>query len=235
MSTERKIIGATVGTTMNPNKLVGNGKSAYEIAVENGYKGSETEWLESLQGEKGDKGDAFTYADFTSEQLAALKGDKGDRGDAFTYDDFTEEQLAALKGDKGDPGVSTEIEDETYPGCYYRDRDGVKEWLNPPMVLGEEYRTTERHQGAVVYTKCVDFGALPAASSKSVSIGVTSSQIVSISFSFCNSSYFGMFPFLSASGAVNARYHVNSSGYCVVNTFSDVSSYTGKVEIKYIK
>lgn len=27
-----------------------NGKSAYEIAQENGFKGSETEWLESLQG-----------------------------------------------------------------------------------------------------------------------------------------------------------------------------------------
>lgn len=30
---------------------------------------------------KGPKGDAFTYADFTSEQLAALKGAKGDKGD----------------------------------------------------------------------------------------------------------------------------------------------------------
>lgn len=30
---------------------------------------------------KGPKGDAFTYADFTSEQLAALKGEKGDKGD----------------------------------------------------------------------------------------------------------------------------------------------------------
>ena len=37
-----------------------NGKSAYEIAVENGFEGSEAEWLESLkgaQGEQGEKGD----------------------------------------------------------------------------------------------------------------------------------------------------------------------------------
>lgn len=27
------------------------GKSAYEIAVENGFKGTEKEWLESLKGE----------------------------------------------------------------------------------------------------------------------------------------------------------------------------------------
>ena len=30
---------------------------------------------------KGEKGDPFTYADFTSEQLEALKGAKGDKGD----------------------------------------------------------------------------------------------------------------------------------------------------------
>lgn len=54
-----------------------------------------------MNGAKGDKGDAFTYSDFTAEQLAALKGEKGD---AFTYSDFTTEQLAALKGEKGDKG-----------------------------------------------------------------------------------------------------------------------------------
>lgn len=29
------------------------GKSAYEIAVENGYSGTQAEWLESLRGEQG--------------------------------------------------------------------------------------------------------------------------------------------------------------------------------------
>ena len=48
-----------------------DGKSAYEIAVQNGYTGTETEWLASL------KGDAFTFSDFTDEQLAALKGADG--------------------------------------------------------------------------------------------------------------------------------------------------------------
>ena len=73
----KKIVGVTVGTPLNPDKFGSNegGKSAYEIAVENGFKGTVTEWLESL---KGAKGDAFTYEDFTDEQLAALKGAKGD-------------------------------------------------------------------------------------------------------------------------------------------------------------
>lgn len=34
-----------------------NGASAYEIAVENGFSGTESEWLTSLKGEKGEKGD----------------------------------------------------------------------------------------------------------------------------------------------------------------------------------
>ena len=33
-----------------------DGKSAYEIAKENGFVGTEQEWLASLKGQKGDKG-----------------------------------------------------------------------------------------------------------------------------------------------------------------------------------
>lgn len=87
-----------------------DGKSAYDVAKANGFSGSETEWLASL---KGDKGEAFRYEDFTPEQVSALKGpkgdtgaqgDKGDKGEAFTYSDFTAEQIATLKGPKGDTG-----------------------------------------------------------------------------------------------------------------------------------
>ena len=35
-----------------------DGKSAYEIAVENGFEGTEQEWLESLKGEPGTSGTA---------------------------------------------------------------------------------------------------------------------------------------------------------------------------------
>ena len=45
------------------------GKSAYEIAVENGFEGDEQAWLESLKGEKGDAGPQ------------GPKGDKGDKGE----------------------------------------------------------------------------------------------------------------------------------------------------------
>lgn len=66
--------------------IEGLGKSAYAIAVAHGYKGTESEWLDSLkglqgpQGEPGPKGAPFQYEDFTPDQLKALKGPKGEDG-----------------------------------------------------------------------------------------------------------------------------------------------------------
>ena len=51
-------------------------------------------------------------------------------------------------------------EDTTYPGCFYRTVNGVTEWINPPMIVGTEYRTIERWNGKVVYTILVDCGAI---------------------------------------------------------------------------
>lgn len=51
---------------------------------------------------------------------------------------------------------------------------GAWEWVNPPMQAGVEYRTTERHKGKAVYTKCISLGSLLAAgSTKSVSLDVS--------------------------------------------------------------
>ena len=60
----RKIIGVTVGTNLNPKRLeeyVKDGRSAYELAVENGFQGTEQEWLASLNGKDGVDGrDGYT-------------------------------------------------------------------------------------------------------------------------------------------------------------------------------
>ena len=74
---------------------------------------------------------------------------------------------AVAYDDKGRPvsidGVSIEwgdsdvgpVESTEYPGCSYRTVDGEKEWINPPMIAGEAYRTQERHNGKAVYAACV--------------------------------------------------------------------------------
>lgn len=42
------------------------------------------------------------------------------------------------------------------------------EWVNPPMHLGVEYRTTDRYLDKPVYVQAVNFGTLPNANTKSV-------------------------------------------------------------------
>lgn len=80
-----------------------NGLSAYEIATENGFEGTQTEWLASLKGDKGDTGERG---------LQGTKGDTGDTGktayevwlsvgNSGTETDF----LNSLKGEKGDTGL----------------------------------------------------------------------------------------------------------------------------------
>lgn len=49
---------AKIGVLMGPEGDQGaDGRSAYQIAVQNGFEGTEQEWLASLKGPKGDKGD----------------------------------------------------------------------------------------------------------------------------------------------------------------------------------
>lgn len=68
------------------------GLSAYQVAVQEGFVGTEEEWLQSLKGDKGDKGDQ------------GIQGIQGEKGDPFEYSDFTPEQLESLKGPQGEPG-----------------------------------------------------------------------------------------------------------------------------------
>ena len=62
-----------------------NGLSAYEIAQNNGFEGTLSEWFASLKGDKGDTG------------KQGVKGDKGDKGD-------TGEQ--GIQGEKGSTGAT---------------------------------------------------------------------------------------------------------------------------------
>lgn len=85
------------------------GDSAYQVAVDNGFEGTEEEWLASLKGDKGDKGDTGEKGDKGDTGDQGPQGDKGDTG-ASAYDiavengfEGTEEEwLASLKGDTGD-------------------------------------------------------------------------------------------------------------------------------------
>ena len=70
--------------------------------------------LQGAKGDQGEKGDPFTYDDFTSEQLAALKGPKGDTGATGPKGDKGDTGSQGPKGDKGDKGDQG-IQGETGP------------------------------------------------------------------------------------------------------------------------
>ena len=73
-------------------------------------------------------------------------------------------------------GAMQGIESADYPGCYYVLNDSTVEWINPPINLGVEYRTTERYLGKPVYCKLVDFGKLPNNAVKDVAHGISNLQ-----------------------------------------------------------
>ena len=49
---------------------------------------------------------------------------------------------------------------------------GPLEWINPPMQIGVEYRTTERYNGKPVYVMAVDGGAFPDNSLKAIEVQI---------------------------------------------------------------
>lgn len=75
-----------------------DGKSAYEIAVDSGYNGSEAEWLDSLKGKDGVQGPIGPQGpkgEIGAAGVQGLQGPKGDKGDAG---------VPGCKGDAGPMG-----------------------------------------------------------------------------------------------------------------------------------
>lgn len=111
------------------------------------------------------------------------------------------------------------------------------EWVNPPLAIGVEYRTTKRHNGKVVYTKLVDCGAMPNHSAKNVAIGVSRENITSFQATIYGD---------TSSKITYNNLVVNSSfgiegRVCIfntninINTSVDLSQCTVKCVIEYVK
>ena len=120
----------------------------------------------------------------------------------------------------------------------YRNADGTtwSEWEsdNPPMTLNVEYRTTERYQNKTVYTKLLDFGALPnAASSYLHQVLPINSTIVAIDGIAYTTS--GEYVPLTSWANVATIWANTASGYIGIKTVADVSSYNATVHVKYTK
>jgi hypothetical protein len=108
------------------------GKSAYEIAQENGYTGSVTEWLQSLKGEPGPAGSAVPAiehkkGDYDIEKITVLDDNgepiRDENGEYINIIDYISnivtnpENTKILKGGKKVTSVNEEI--TLYPNQFY--------------------------------------------------------------------------------------------------------------------
>jgi hypothetical protein len=76
------------------------GKSAYQVAVDNGFVGTEPEWLASLKGEPGPAGQNG------ADGQQGPKGDPGEQGERGEQGIQGEPGPAGEQGPKGDTGAS---------------------------------------------------------------------------------------------------------------------------------
>ncbi|MDT0432814.1 collagen-like domain-containing protein [Streptomyces salyersiae] len=93
-----------------PQYVAVRGDSAYEVAVEAGFVGTVAEWLASLvgeqgpRGEQGEKGDTGAKGDQGEQGAPGVKGDQGERGEKGDQGEKGDPGERGEKGEKGDPG-----------------------------------------------------------------------------------------------------------------------------------
>lgn len=132
-------------------------------------------------------------------------------------------------------------EDSTYTGCYYRMVNGIREWFNPPMVLGTEYRTTRRYKGSPVYVMAVNVGTMPSSTGgqKNFTVGQSGDTIYPIDYSIViknSSNECYKLPMITKAGELRtAGGRLGGARTFNVYVQADMSSYTGEAYVEYIK
>ena len=122
--------------------IVGSrGYSAYEIAVQNGFVGTEEEWLESLKGETGEPGTPF--GDLTPEQKEELRGETGksayqvavDNGYQGTEEDWVNDFLTS-DGYIKKQEIADNLETESSDKVLSANQGKILNESSSPRILG---------------------------------------------------------------------------------------------------
>ena len=112
------------------------GYSAYEVAVFNGFEGTEEEWLESLKGAPGAPG------------KDGAQGPQGEPG-SVVFEELTEEQKELLRGA---PGKDGEDGQDGAPGKDGTDgKDGVSPTVSVAVISGGHRVTITDANGAKTF------------------------------------------------------------------------------------
>ena len=106
------------------------------------------------------------------------------------------------------------------------------EWINPPMLLGVEYRTTERYLGKPVYCKLVNFGALPNKTSKSVEFSSDAAAIIKVDVLGTSGQYLSLYDIFSS---IAANITEPNRAAVILKTIVDASDTNAYCYVKYTK
>lgn len=126
------------------------------------------------------------------------------------------------------------MQDDVMPGTYairkYEDESWT-EWFiqNPAMNVGNEYRTTERYMGKDVYTKLVNFGTMPNASTKSVAHNTSVVIPIRCSGQYGNTQ---TIPGITSTGETKVSFDKTK---IYINSTTDLSTHTAYIQLWYTK
>ena len=249
-------------SSINPNVWLSpfpNGKSAYEVAVENGFEGSAIEWLKSLKGEKGDPFKiSKTYSSkeeleadkspgLTIGEMAVVSTDENnpDNGRLYTWTGTEFSFILDLSGIQGIKGLSA------YEVAVENGFSGDTEtWLKSLIGLqgsfgGSIANYTENEEktakiwsdGRLIYRKVINFGALPVAEEGSVPHNITDFDFAIAIYGVAFSEEEGRtlpLPRVYTNSASNIALYIDASNV-YIRTADNYSKYNGLIVIEYTK
>lgn len=118
---------------------------------------------------------------------------------------------------------------------------------DPPMVVGVEYRTTERHNGLPVYTQLVNFGTLPNSTEKRLQVYYSANEnkglicapdIISITphiYGDTDDKEWTSLPFIYGGNTPAGDMYYRDGSGITVRTQRDLSKYNALFTVKYTK
>lgn len=175
--------------------------------------------------------DDYYVSQYSGEEIDALLGGAGAgnvRYDAAqTLTDAQKAQarnnISAMQG----------IESTEHPGCYYVLNGSAVEWIKPPMLLGVEYRTTERYLGKPVYKKMIAYTGALTTDYSQMSHNIANIDAVC----GCYAELFVSSTRLSTPRFDGNNFIVFSASQSVIikQSNSDYSSYSARVTLSYTK
>ena len=127
-----------------------DGKSAYEIWLEQGNTGTEQDFLDGL---------SFTYEDFTDEQIWDLRGPQGEQGPAGPQGEQGIQGERGERGPQGFPGLDGKDGDKmTYADLTDEDKADLQQgFVTSPnvnqIIVVTEYPPEEEQLEDVLYIR----------------------------------------------------------------------------------